>query len=116
MSQMLEERLRTLDIRTPSEVISRALTVATKPSKHQPAHGSRRSRSNRYAKRLAYAAAGVAAVLITNIAVAYFVPAYGQAFANAPVVGQYFHGEHSGVPHGEHTGVPPDHSRIHGAP
>jgi hypothetical protein len=116
MSQMLEERLRTLDIRTPSEVVSRALTAATRPPKHQPVHGRRRRRSNRYAKRLAYAAAAVVAVLIANIAVAYFVPANGQAFANAPVIGQYFHGEHTGVPHGEHTGVPHDHSKIHGAP
>jgi len=116
MSEMLEERLRTLDIRTPSDVVSRALTAATRPSRHHPASGSRRSRSRHYARRSAYVVAGVGAVLITNIAVAFFVPAYGQAFASAPVVGQYFHGEHTAVPHGEHTAAPKDHSRIHGAP
>jgi hypothetical protein len=85
MSQLLEERLRTLDIRTPPEIVSRALTAATSPPQYEPAPSSRRT--GRYARRLGYAAAGIAAFLIANVAVASFVPAYSQAIANAPVVG-----------------------------
>ena len=82
-SDSLERTLLQLHFDIPAGLIERAMTAATRdPIRARP--GVHRRASTRL---LTAVAAGAVAVVVANVVAAYLAPIYGQALADAPIVG-----------------------------